>query len=142
MKIWKKRKKHPEISSFYISVLKIMIIGYTIPEIWNLMDVIAIFRFGLFFTLKPPNSPKNENFKKIKKNSVWRYHHFAQMYQKSWSYATVPEIWQVMDVIVTFHFGLFLALLPVAEAPKMKIHKWKFCYGKIVLLAAYFKLLL
>ena len=44
-----------------------MIIGYTIPEIWNLMDVIAIFRFGLFFTLKPPNSPKNENFKKIKK---------------------------------------------------------------------------
>ena len=29
-------------------------------------NVIAIFHFGLFFTLLPPNSPKNENIKKMK----------------------------------------------------------------------------
>ena len=40
-----------------------MIIGYTVPEIWCVMGVI-VFDFGLFFTLLPPTSPKNVNFKK------------------------------------------------------------------------------
>ena len=31
-------------------------------------DVIAIFHFGLFFAVLPPNSPKNQTFKKMKKN--------------------------------------------------------------------------
>ena len=30
-------------------------------------DVIVIFHFGLFFALLPPKSPKNQNFKKMKK---------------------------------------------------------------------------
>ena len=64
-----KWKKHHEISSFYTIVPKIMITGYTVPEIWCVMDVTAIFHFGLFFTLLPPNSPKNENFEKNKKNT-------------------------------------------------------------------------
>ena len=46
-------KKHLEISSFYISVPKIMIICYTVPEIWHVTDVI-IFHFQPFFTLLPP----------------------------------------------------------------------------------------
>ena len=48
---WK--KKHLEISSFYPSVPKFMIIGYTVPELWCVPDVI-IFHFELFFTLSPP----------------------------------------------------------------------------------------
>ena len=28
---------------------------------------VIIFHFGLFFALLPPNSPKNQNFKKMKK---------------------------------------------------------------------------
>ena len=40
---------------------------HTVPEIWHVMDVIVIFHFRLFFVLLPPNSPKNENFKKMKK---------------------------------------------------------------------------
>ena len=48
------KKKHLEISSFYTSVPKIMIIGYTVPEIWHMVDVIVIFHFGLYFTLSPP----------------------------------------------------------------------------------------
>ena len=31
-----------------------MIIGYTVPEVWRVTDVIAIFHFGLFFALLPP----------------------------------------------------------------------------------------
>ena len=48
----KKRKKHWEIS-FYNSVPKIMIICYTVSEIWHVTNVI-IFHFGPFFALLPP----------------------------------------------------------------------------------------
>ena len=44
------------------------------------------FHFGLYFSLLLPWQPKNENFKKMRKNS-WRYHHLTQVYQKSWSHA-------------------------------------------------------
>ena len=66
IKILKKWKKHLEISSFYTSVPKIMIICYTVPEIWHMTDVIVIFHFGLFLPFYPPNSLKNQNFQKRK----------------------------------------------------------------------------
>ena len=44
-----------------------MIIGFTVPEIWHVTDVIVIFHFEQFFALLPPNSPKNEHFRKMKK---------------------------------------------------------------------------
>ena len=52
IKIKKKWKNPLEISSFYNSVPKIMIIYYTIPEICCVTDVI-IFHFGLCFALLP-----------------------------------------------------------------------------------------
>ena len=61
----KKKKKSLVMSSFYTSVPKFMIIGYTVSEIWHVTDVI-IFHFGLYFSLLPPNSPKNEKFKTMK----------------------------------------------------------------------------
>ena len=61
----KKKKKHThthvEISSFYTSVPKIMIICYTVPKIWHMTDVIVTFHFGLFLPFYSPNSPKNQN---------------------------------------------------------------------------------
>ena len=58
---FKKLKKEPlKISSFYTSVTKIMIICYTVPWIWHVMDVIT-FHFGPFFAPLPPNSLKNKN---------------------------------------------------------------------------------
>ena len=59
---WKKH--HMNISSFYTTVSKIMIIGYTVPEIWCMTDVMVTFHFGLFLPFYPLNSPKNKNFKK------------------------------------------------------------------------------
>ena len=53
MKISKKWKKQLEMSSFYTSIPKIMIIWYTVPVIWYVTDVIVIFHFGLFFALLP-----------------------------------------------------------------------------------------
>ena len=59
-------KKCLEISSFYTSIPKIMIICYTVPEIWHVADGIVIFHFGLVFTSLPPNSLKKQ-LKKMKK---------------------------------------------------------------------------
>ena len=48
---FEKWKKCLEISSFYTSVPKIMILCHTVPEIWRVTDVICIFHFKLFFAL-------------------------------------------------------------------------------------------
>ena len=76
----KKCKKCLEISSFYMSIPKIMIICYSLSEIWHLTDVIVIFHFRLFLHFYPLNSPKNQNLKQIKKPR--RYHHFTYVHQK------------------------------------------------------------
>ena len=45
-----------------------MIIRYTVREIRRGADVIFIFHFELFFLpFHPPNDPKNQNLKKMKK---------------------------------------------------------------------------
>ena len=79
-------------------------------DIWCVMDVIVIFHFGLFLPFYPPNIPKNENFKKMKKRkkNTWRYHQFTQVHHKSWSYAILFLGYGVRQI---FHFGLFFALL-------------------------------
>ena len=38
----------------------------------------------------------------------------------------VPEIWHLMDVVVSFNFGLFFAILPHLTAQKMKKHTWRY----------------
>ena len=68
----KKRKKKAWRYHHFTQVIpKIMIMCYTVPEIWYVTDVIFSFHFGKFFALLPPNSPKNENFKKMKKTTGW-----------------------------------------------------------------------
>ena len=63
--ILKKFKKHLEILSFCTSAPKI-IICYTVPGIWHMTEVI-FFPFWAIFCPFTPNSPKNQNKKKIKK---------------------------------------------------------------------------
>ena len=49
-----KMKKHLGISLFYTSVWKIIIIiCYTVLEMWHVTDLVAIFHFELFFALLP-----------------------------------------------------------------------------------------
>ena len=54
VKVSKKWKKHLEISSFSTSVLKIIIVCYTVLEIWRVTDIIVVFHFGQFFVLLLP----------------------------------------------------------------------------------------
>ena len=77
IKILKNWKTYLEISSFYTSALKMMIICYTVPEIWPVTDVICIFHFEV--------QPKESKFYKNEKKP-WRYHHFTYVYQKLWSH--------------------------------------------------------
>ena len=128
----KKWKKHLEIS-FYTSITKIMIRGYTVSKIWSVTNVIGIFHFGLFFALlhitpsPPPNSPKNENIKKQIKKNTWKYHHLTQLYQKSRSYVLLSlryGTWWMQ--LLFFILGLFFFPVSPITAQKIKISKtWK-----------------
>ena len=91
MNISKKWKKCLEISSFDTNVPKIMIIYYTVPEIWCVMDGIVIFHFGLFFVLLPTLTIQKIKISKKwkKKQNNWRYHHFTHVYQKLW----LHDVW-------------------------------------------------
>ena len=85
----KNDKKSLEISSFYTSALKILIIGYTVPEIWHVTKVTVLFILGYTFPFhSPPPPPPPLKFQNNEKNT-WRYHHFTQLYQKSRSHANI-----------------------------------------------------
>ena len=87
LKILKNWKECLEISSFYTSVPKIMIICYTVLGTWHVTGVIVIFHFGLFFTFLTVQKLK---FHKNENNS-WRYHHFTHVYQKLW----FDDVWSL-----------------------------------------------
>ena len=61
---FEKMKNTLEISLFYTSAPEIMIICYTVSEIWRVADVICIFHFGLYFAILPAQKP---NWKKKEK---------------------------------------------------------------------------
>ena len=107
----KKMKKCLEISSFYTSVPKIMIVGYTVPEISHKAEGI-IFHFRQFFALLHLKNEKN----------TWRYHHFTQ-YHKWQSY----DIWflryEVQQTEFYCHLGPFFYPFTLPTARKMKISK-------------------
>ena len=76
IKILKKCKTMPgdKISSFATNVPKIMIIRYTVPEIWHMMDELLFFILGYFL---PSNSPKNQN-------SIYIYTHIINRLIYPW----------------------------------------------------------
>ena len=90
LKFGKNVKKHLEILSFYTCVPLIKIIWCMVPEIWSstgkfFLSSWANFfcHLGQFFVLLSFSFLKISKMKK----KPWRYHNFAQMYQKSWSSA-------------------------------------------------------
>ena len=126
MNISKKWKNLFEISSFYTSVTKIMIICYIVPEIWHVTDVIVIFHFGLFLPFYPCNSPKNENFKKMEKTpgdiiilDIMLYCSWDMVHEGCNCY---------------FSFWLFFAFLPPNRPKNQNFRKWKKMPGDIILL--------
>ena len=109
MKISKKWKKCLEIYSFYTSAPKIMIICYTVPEIWYMTDVIFFPFWAIFHPFYPLTAPK------MKISQKWKEHLEISFYTSELKIMiicyTVPDILCVTDVII-FHFGLSFAILP------------------------------
>ena len=102
IKIFKKWKRKPEATIILQSVPKIMIICYTVPEIWRVTDVIVIFHFWLFFASFPPNSPKNQFFLKMKKpGDIIILHmcpkNYDQMMYSSWDMVRDRQTDRQMD---------------------------------------------
>ena len=74
--------------------------------------------FCPFLSIFCPNSLKNQN--KKNEQNAWRYHHFIQVSQKSWSYTILFLRYGCMtDVIVIFQFGLLFTLLHPAPPPPL-----------------------
>ena len=63
-KLKKKKKKKKKMSQGNTQVHQK---SWSYSETWHTTEVIVIFHSGLFFALLPCNSPKIENFKKLKK---------------------------------------------------------------------------
>ena len=59
-----------------------MVYGFSDMECNRRNFFVILDRFSPFY---PLTTQKNQNIEKMKK--TWRYHHFTQVYQKSWFYA-------------------------------------------------------
>ena len=110
------KQKHLEIWSFSTSVPKMIIIGYTVPDIWHVTDVIVIFHFGLLFALLLPQQPKKWKFKKKLKLHLEILSFYTSVPKIKLICYTVSEIWHVTDKIVIFHNFL----------TPLTAQKWKF----------------
>ena len=87
----------------------------------------------IFCTFTLLTSRKIKNLKKWKKGCI--YHHFTQVYQKSWSHATLSEIQHVTDVIFIFHFGLIFCLFtPLTTQKNQNFEKMKNTLKDIIIL--------
>ena len=130
----------------FTDVRKIILICYTVPEIWCVTYVIVIFHFGLFLPFYSSNSLKKENFKKKEgkkpqktttttTTTTWRYHYFTQAYQKSWSYAILFLRYMVRDWGNSyFSFWTIFCPFSVLTAQKIKISFIKKTPGGIIIL--------
>ena len=98
-----------------------MIIGYTVPEIWDVADVIVIFHFPLFFALLPPKQPEKQKFQKNekKKNQLKKSSFYTSVPKLMIICYNVPEIWCMTDVIAIFSFwAIFRPFYPPNSPPK------------------------
>ena len=95
-----------------------------IPEIQRAMDII-FYHFGPLFALLPLTTWKIKILVKWKK--VWIYHHFTQVYQKSWSYAIMLERYDITCEICNFKFLFWVIFCPftTVAAPKINLKKKK-----------------
>ena len=80
IKIFKKWKKHLEMSSFYTYALKITIKWCMLPEIWSVKDIFFC-HFGPFLALSSQLlTPKIKIWKNVK--NTWRCYAFTHVYHK------------------------------------------------------------
>ena len=89
--------------------------------------------WAIFSPFTPLTVQKIENFKKMKKKT-WRYHHLTQVYQKSWSYATLFLRYMVHDGCNYFWFWTSFCPFTALTAQKIEIWIKKKTPGDIIIL--------
>ena len=114
-------------------------IWYMAPEISATTYRFFFLISGHFLSFYPLTAPKMKISKKWKRNT-WRYHHFTEVYQKSWLYPIMFRRscmmpWRMTDVIIIFPFGLFFALLPPPNSRKNEISSFYTSVSKIVFIS-------
>ena len=128
IKILKKWKKRPGDIIILIKFIKNH--DHMLYCSWNMAFdgcIIVIFHFGLFFAVLSPNLPKNWTFKKKFRKNHWRYHHVAQVYQKSWSYMLYCS-WGMVHDRCNCYFWFWAIFSPFTPLTAKKIEiskKWK-----------------
>ena len=118
----KKGKQWVEIWSSYTSVPKIMIICYTVPEIWHVTDVIVTFHFVQFLPFYPPNSPQNENIKKLKKKNGDII--ISRKCTKNHNY-TLYCFWDMARYACNFYLSFWAYFLSFYRTKNKTFKKWK-----------------
>ena len=111
--VWFLRYEVPQTEFFCHKCTKNLIIGYTVPEIWRVTDVI-IFILGYTSPIYSCPLELSSFDTSVPKIMIICY--------------TVPEIWHVTDVIF-FHFGQFFALfapLTVQKIKKKEENTWRY----------------
>ena len=103
--VWFLRYEVPQTEFFCHKCTKNLIIGYTVPEIWRVTDVV-IFILGYTSPIYSCPLELSSFDTSVPKIMIICY--------------TVPEIWHVTDVIF-FHFGQFFALFAPLTVQKIKI---------------------
>ena len=127
IKVLKKWKKSLEVLSFYTSVPTIMIICYTVPEMWCVTDVI-IFSFWANFCPFTPNLPKKWTLKKKKKKKP-PGDIILLKYTKNHDHMVYCSWDMVCDGCNYFSFwAIFCPFTPLTAKKKSKFQKkWKKC---------------
>ena len=110
----------------------ILFLKYMVYDGWN-----CYFLFSaIFCPFDSPNSPK-KSFRTMEKTTTtttpnWRYHHFPQVYQKSWSYAILFLRYMVQDGCnCYFSFWAIFCPFTALTARKMKIERKKYWYLEV-----------
>ena len=105
-----------------------MTLCYNASEIWHMADVIDIFHFEQSLALLPHLQPK-----KWKKCLVISSFNTSAPKIMIICYIA-PEIWYMADVIVIFHFVLFLPFYPPSSPKSENFKTMKKTPGDIIIL--------
>ena len=111
-----------EISSFYTSVPKTMIIRYIVPEMRRETNVIVIFILGYTFPFYSSNSPKNENFKtmKTKPGYIIILHYGTKNHDQMLYYS-----WDIACVRCNCYCSFWAIFSPFTPLTAQKKKTWK-----------------
>ena len=105
----------------------------TVLEIWCVTGIIT-FHFGPFFTLLPPNNPKNQNFEKMKK--VLGYIIILHISTKNYD-QTMRDSWNMVRDIRNCSFSFWASLYPFTLPSSLKnqiFEKRKNKFGHLIML--------